>query len=1008
MSIFQPSNIIPSSFSGLGNGVVDVNDAIAISWQVNGTSPLTGYSVAFYENDADSTFIDSIGANLTTPFYGVDRFGNPVIFQVYGQTPSENVPTWSEFYLVNGKSYKMVITQRWGANNENSVVQISPSVFLTRSKPTVEFDDFPSSVSSVSQDFSATYTQAEGDGINWSRWQLRRVASNGTYETIEDTGEIATSNLTYSYDGLVSGYSYQLSLTVETQSGMQATTGFMAFSVSYDIDETYQLPVQLVADSSMLLRFFDLDGSASPTAGYGNFLGSSLALARNASVTWSSRQGQALSITGQYQVVWRGNATAFAKSYLENDSTDHLDVVRSFGNMVFTGGYYGSELIQNPIINIYRENFGTLQRSQRIELSQIDPAFSTNTGVNDIHISPNGSTLLVCGGSSIAVFAIDGGGIVFKQHLSPSLSAARSAFNTVYALGFLDDQTFIAVGEFGAFKYVYNGNTWERGAVITDVNSRSLAVSPSKNYFAVGYTSQEGAMVSVFSKNGATIGIITPSLSSYNYSCNCLEFFGESSLAISGFYYSSDYSTFETLRSIYSISTSSITKVSDIPMPSGADTRSAISISYCPAQDTFVVSYNNGNATVYQGINTPTYLYSLSLPSAGQSFDFSDNYGMFFAVGRGFFYAYRFESTCNFLELATDGNVDQVDNILFQRTASTIGVYGQLGSISGSFSILGEEVVLSLTNNALEAWFFQNGEQVANQSVPLSYSQPEINSISLYGASTTEYVVVKNDDIIPFNLSQPTQIDGATYFLTDFADQTLIAIGYPVASTSLKGTLFSVRNGKMKRLVSLSTDVTNIKDFSAASGESREYVLLYSMQTSNRYYSSSSVCARWNAYYLIEAKQDSTDPTVFHALNVWKFGNNISQNAISNNNSPAWQTNFTPYRLRQPSSRMGKSGTLTALLSNVKDQRYSDSAALMETLFSASQSQNVFFLKDMKGNLFMVQISGPITQTINTKSCVQQVTVSIPWEEVGDASKVSLIQTSVDNGFTIGDSSQNI
>ena len=71
----------------------------------------------------------------------------------------------------------------------------------------------------------------------------------------------------------------------------------------------------------------------------------------------------------------------------------------------------------------------------------------------------------------------------------------------------------------------------------------------------------------------------------------------------------------------------------------------------------------------------------------------------------------------------------------------------------------------------------------------------------------------------------------------------------------------------------------------------------------------------------------------------------------------------------------------------------------MEALFQASQSRNTFFLKDMKGNLYNVHISAPITQTVNTKSSVQEVLVSVPWEEVGDASDIALIQTPLDEGW---------
>lgn len=127
----------------------------------------------------------------------------------------------------------------------------------------------------------------------------------------------------------------------------------------------------------------------------------------------------------------------------------------------------------------------------------------------------------------------------------------------------------------------------------------------------------------------------------------------------------------------------------------------------------------------------------------------------------------------------------------------------------------------------------------------------------------------------------------------------------------------------------------------------------------------------------------------------------MSVGSLSNNNSPNWLTNFTPYRFRQPSSRLGQSGTLQALLSNYdkNENFYQDTVKMMDELKEASISQNTFFLKDMKGNLYMVGISGPITQTVNVKTQVQEVTISVPWEEIGDATNVAIIQLPTDEGW---------
>lgn len=159
-----------------------------------------------------------------------------------------------------------------------------------------------------------------------------------------------------------------------------------------------------------------------------------------------------------------------------------------------------------------------------------------------------------------------------------------------------------------------------------------------------------------------------------------------------------------------------------------------------------------------------------------------------------------------------------------------------------------------------------------------------------------------------------------------------------------------------------------------------------------------------NAYYLYITEKDESNTGVYHVVASWKFGNNISIGGISNNNAPNFLTNFTKYRLKQPTARMGKTGSLQALLSNVANGKYQDTALQMENLYAISQCRNPMFLKDPKGNLYMVTISAPISQTINVKSFEQRVTVSIPWEEIGSADGVSIIQTPNDQGW-VGDNS---
>ncbi len=123
MALFQPINVIPSSFT---DGVVDVNDYAQISWQVNGNSSMTAYQIDFYQNDAVSTPILSASTGKITKgissggFYGADRFGQPKVF-----TWSAG-KSWNSYNVAfkNGNQYKFKITQWYSASTEVFSVKI--------------------------------------------------------------------------------------------------------------------------------------------------------------------------------------------------------------------------------------------------------------------------------------------------------------------------------------------------------------------------------------------------------------------------------------------------------------------------------------------------------------------------------------------------------------------------------------------------------------------------------------------------------------------------------------------------------------------------------------------------------------------------------------------------------------------------------------------------------------------------------------------------------------------
>lgn len=229
--LFQPSNISPSTFSGIDASTVDVLNGINVSWQVNGDTPMTDYQITIYQNDAGSTQKYTTGKiTLATPFQTHDRYGNPQFFST-----QISASALSSSGIVNGyaNGYKMLIKQWWNANDY--VEQASASVFFTRTTPTLNISSI--SFGSPCANINATYSQAEGDPISTVEW----IFAVSGYEStpIEQTGAVTTQMLSFEAKGLMQGVTYSIECNVVTASGMYVSTGFETFTPFYNPTTEY-------------------------------------------------------------------------------------------------------------------------------------------------------------------------------------------------------------------------------------------------------------------------------------------------------------------------------------------------------------------------------------------------------------------------------------------------------------------------------------------------------------------------------------------------------------------------------------------------------------------------------------------------------------------------------------------------------------------------------------------------------------------------------------------------
>lgn len=348
MALYQPSNITPSSFAGIGGGVVDVNDNVSISWQVNGNSPLVGEIIEIFQNNAASTPVYTWSPSFHNGFWGTDAKGN---VRRYVFEPGV---TWASVGLTNGNEYKMKITQKYPVGDSTvTVEQTSASVFFTRAAPTLSVSPSAGVLTSVRENFTGDFHQAQGDTVVWVRW----VLSDGNGGVLDDTGTVYTPVLSYTYNGFFSGESYTLSCTVETSSGVTKTVS-NDYTVSYDsAAATGGISTVCNADDSVTLSWsagVNIPGIPS-AEDYGSLSDGVLHLAASRSIIWNEVNGESMSFAAPYAFAWRGKIGTLTDSsqtissgtweeYSSQQQIGHMQKSHVFEYMFPDpqGGYYGS------------------------------------------------------------------------------------------------------------------------------------------------------------------------------------------------------------------------------------------------------------------------------------------------------------------------------------------------------------------------------------------------------------------------------------------------------------------------------------------------------------------------------------------------------------------------------------------------------------------------------------------------------------------------------------------
>lgn len=1009
MALYQPSNITPSTFAGIGAGVIDAADNISISWQVNGTSAMTGYTITVYENTTASTQVAEFQSGSGfQPFHGTDAQGNPVFF-VY-----EPGLTWASQGLSNGNSYKMKITQKWAdGSTTKSVVQTSESVFITRAAPSLSVSPGSGMLSSVAQTFTASYSQAQGDAVSWVRWVLSDASGN----VLDDTGTVYTGVLSYSYDGFFTGQTYSLKCTVQTSSGAEVSVA-TEYAVSYETaEQAGGISLSCNPDDSVTLSWAagaDIPGVPS-AEDYGSLSGGVLHLAAERSIEWNTVNGQPMAFSSPYCFAWRGRiAETVTETETVNSGIWELwktypqSVTQDVSHTTNTGAW-----VTNPSAQTTGSRTKTVSVSVNLA-HQNQSQWSTDRALIN-SIVPSGS-------------------YTYKTSTPASVTIDKDILSFAVSSVYYVDPTSGLVQLTDA--YCEGEKVGDRTVSVTVYTNTEAAYGKEVMaildlYYAEYYTGQ----VTESAVSGDT-GVTNPAIIYYDPRLTSATIRQSGTNFIISCRADSKGTYTVTYRYDYTVSPNNLymekwggsitdgTLVSASVLSTTATGGAVVSVnrntSGQSVQNAYAVTVYNGNNTsmanttirlVYtvQVTGTDSYRSVVTVTKPGAtsasiqsttatratvtlSSDGTYTVTMYYSSGtaRTAVIAFTMPQTLEMEDLLvlSDGTTDASLNVTGGAAVLSVG---GLDAASVPVPVGAWSMLAVVRTGEMDVRFYNGGGTlVGEESVSFADALPSpVSSVVLNGEQWCDYVYISENASYDFTSSEPGW-DGDTLFYAAFASD--LQAGTVGSEDSLSVAIYRQEGTTLSPIGVFGSGVKVIRDYAIRSGAEYRYEMFYI--TSGTYSAgaeSALLCRQFRQHTLIEAEEDAELVGVYHPVNVWRFRDNVDAGAYTNQNQPVLLENFTKYPLWQPSSPAAKAGTLTALLGRFENGVYSgDNASAMDALFALSGSVNPLFYRDMKGNLYMVRLAGPISQTVNNVSGMLEVSVSVPWVEVGDAGDVKI------------------
>ena len=923
--LFQPSNIYPSTFSGIGAGTVDVTQGINVSWQVNGDTPMTAYQIKIYQNDTSSTLMYDSGSMSVSPaFEPHDKYGNSTFYTVYLSSG-----TLSGAGITNGYQYgyKMLITQWWGVSDY--VEQTSASVFITRTLPTLSIDAIPNPVTTNSLTITATYAQAQGDPISTVEWVFALAGQESN--PIKETGAVSTQILSFDADGLITGNTYSVMCNVVTSNGVEVSTGWVQFAVSYASSSAsinYNL-AQMKNSSAVLLTWDSL---------------SSNVLSYPYEDSTKTTNGITFTVNGEGDVSASGTASADAYFTYADGTLSDLGITAG-QKLLVSAGYSGAVL---EISETNSSNVVVFTMRGDDPLQYIVPS-TTNT-LKVSCVIPKGTVLstpqtiqpMICAESRI----------VSVNGLTAQIVPIQTGSGTP------------APGNIRPITGFTGCNVYNTGKNVLDINNRGIGTGSMYNLNAGATLTTGGTGATATGSNPVQITNTTNWRGAAFFSKPC-----KAGMTYDLKYRITGISLSYIKRSYYWVDSANkiISKIGYDGSVSQNVDYVYVTTSTCP-QEGLRFAFTVESATA-QTIS----VYDLGIMFAGEAYApyGGDTYSIDWTADAGTVYG---------------GTLDVVTGVLTSTMANIASYNGEtitepwLSSmdayVSGATPTTGAQVVYTLAT------------PVTYQLTPQTVALLTQNNIwADTGDVTVSYT--KNTGV-------PATVIGSVVSIADSKAVNIPIPGYVPGVSSVSVYRYEQGDPVLHHVIDFSGDMTGLLDYFAPSQKQISYLFVVHASGTDMFMQTKTITPVFWFYSILLCDTDSDG--IYHVSKEYIFKYGVETGAVSNNNTPTLQKNFTRYPLRQPISSLYKTGKVTSYIGTVDGYNtYSDSVSLQNAIYDISSSMLPKFLKSRKGDVLLVDTSGAIQMQTEDKTTQQALKASIEWAEVGDASQVSIVSVPTDS-----------